>query len=59
MKPIINAEWTKWLSNEKDENRNSKLKEDAPKEIKKQYEEFKMNYQKYKNKFFAEYEEDN
>ena len=46
IKPLINNEWIQWLSYEKDEKGNAKLKENTPDHIKKQYEEYKKNIRK-------------
>ena len=55
MKPLINNEWMQWLSYEKDKDENAKLKENAPKEIKDQYENYLKHHKKYKESFFKDY----
>lgn len=48
IKPLMYNEWIQWLTYEKDENGNAKLKDNAPKKIKEQYEEFKTEQRKRK-----------
>lgn len=43
MMPLVNNEWISWLTYEKDERGNAKLKSDAPKYIVEQYERYQKN----------------
>ena len=45
---MINNEWIEWISYERDIDGYARLKENAPERIKKQYEEYKKNKNKYK-----------
>ena len=52
MQDFKNREFLNWITSEKDAEGYDILKKDTPEEIKKQYEQYKENNKKWKDRFF-------